>query len=113
MMVITFDGLYGKEKYDKIKESCEKLKSMMGPDKPFPPQKLLIKFQKPTKVMVDWDTKKELSEMLVDVFFNPLDTFCYSFDSKKGFPFSRINTDNIESISIKSHIEIEYESSEK
>jgi hypothetical protein len=83
---------------DTLKEVCDRLKAQVGMDYFF--DRFIIKFSRPTTIIKHGRYVDGITEMKVRTFFSKQKNFCYTFGSRRGYPFSRINMDNIQSVSI-------------
>lgn len=82
---------------DTLKEICERLKTQADV---YGAVKYLIKFSKPTTIIKRGRYVDGLTKMSVRTFFSKQKNFCYTFGSRTGYPFRKINMDNIQSISL-------------
>ena len=82
---------------DQIKAACNKLVAQVGS---YTREKFIIEFSKPSSVIKAGTYAKDILKMKVRTFESKDGTYCYTFGSRRGWPFHKVDVHNIKSISL-------------
>lgn len=78
-----------------LKKAVREIGEVMGYDKPFPHQKILVKFIGETEVRVNSRQVRTIKEARLKFFESQLGNYCYTFNKRSGFPVSYLPLDKI------------------
>ena len=72
----------------------------MGWEKPYPHQKILVKFKKTIAIKINRNKTKEVTEAAMNFFISTTGNLCYTFYSRTGYPVTYEMYTNADSFTI-------------